>query len=973
MKFNFTLTRKLVLAFAIAGLVPALLISMVSSHLSEKLLSETTDRASDDLQQQVIEKLTSIREIKREGVEDYFERVHNQLITFSENDAVVEAMRALPPAVDRYTRASAVPLKEQQRSVEGYYSGPFASIFQAENGHSFTGARALAAKLDETAIAMQYAYISNNPFPLGDKLSLDTAGNTDYDRAHESFHAETRSYLEKFGYYDIFLIDMSGRVVYTVFKELDYGTNLISGPFAGSGLSQAFQNGAQLSSADDIAFVDFQPYTPSYNAPAAFISSPIFAKGEMIGVAVFQLPIDKITSYLSQRSGMGETGETYMIGPEMLMRSDSYREPEQRSVIASFRNPEATKIDTTAVSAALGGEVGWEIIDGYTNERVLSAYTPVHISEGVQWALLSEVSEEEAFATRAALITANAQNLTDNKRLFYLIVAGGLGVQLLCGLGLGILFSRPIRRAADFAGAIADGQLDNDITSTSNDEIGELFGALGAMQRNLRDRIARETRIRQALDRASVAIMVVTPEGKIIYTNAALQRMFAECERDIRMLNPSFAASDILDASLHELLDDSFPASDVCSRRPTAFEIKAGGRTFAVQGNEVLSEDRQWLGTVVQWQDRSEELAVEAEVAEVVHSAAAGDLSCRIPTEGKSGFFAVLTEGFNKVLMTSEESIQDVSDVMASLANGNLNARIEREHSGMFGNLSGNVNTTVMRLRKSIGQIRHNTHSLSGLARSVQDTAQGLREGAVSQASSIEQTNAAIVEMTASFAQNSDNAQTTNEIASDSARAARTGGDAVERSVDAMRKIAEKVSVIEEIAVQTNLLALNAAIEAARAGQQGKGFAVVAEEVRKLAERSQTAAAEIGKLAGQSVTVAENAGERIGAIVPQIDKTAELVQEIAAASVEQSAGADEIRSAVTELDRVAQQNANNSEQLAVAAGRLDSEVREMEKLISFFSLGVQSTPPRDEDDEADDFESANSVGDEQQYFSAFAS
>ncbi len=972
MNINFTLTRKLVVVFALVGVVSSVSVVLISNTLSEGLLEGATEQASADMQQQVVNQLVSIRDLKREGVEDYFADVHNQIITFSENDSVVEAMQTMPAAMERYPDEVDTSLKEQRKSVESYYSGPFASAFQAESGESFTGMRALVSALDDTAIAVQHAYIADNPFPAQDKLSLDAAeNNTTYDRAHARFHTETRHYLEAFGYYDIMLVDLSGRVVYTVFKEMDFGTNLLTGPLAGSGLAQAFEEGAKLLSEKDTAFIDFQPYIPSYNAPAAFLSSPIFASGEMIGVVVFQLPIDKITSYLSQRSGMGETGETYMIGPELLMRSDSFRDPEQHSLIGSFKSPETAKIDTTTALAALAGDSGWDIIDGYTGERVLSAYAPVHIAEGVQWALLAELSEAEAFSTRDAMIASNEEKLAESKGMFAMIITSGLALQLLFALGLGTLLSRPIRRAVAYANAIAEGRLDNDIVRTSSDEIGDLLGALATMQHNLCERIAREARIRQALDRAAAAVMVVDPEGQIIYINAALQRMLTDIDADIRTLNPSFLASEVLGSPLHELLGAQLPVAEVLSRRPTTCEIKVGQRTLSIQGNEVLSEDRDWLGTVIQWQDRSVELAIEAEMTGAVRAAAAGDFSCRIPAAGKTGFFAVLTEGFNKVLQTCEEGIRDISEVMASLANGNLNTHIDHEYSGMFGRLSVDVNTTVQRLRSSIGQIREKTSSLAALASSIQDTSQGLRAGAASQASSIEETNAAIVEMAASFAQNSDSAQMTNEIASESARAARSGGEAVERSVDAMRKIAEKVTVIEEIAGQTNLLALNAAIEAARAGQQGKGFAVVAEEVRKLAERSQTAAAEIGKFASQSVSVAENAGQQIGVIVPQIDKTAGLVQEIAAASMEQSAGADEIRSAITELDWVAQQNATNSEKLAVTADKLESDVQEMEKLLAFFAMGAQSAAPLAAVREREEAVSTPD-GDEAQYFRSFA-
>ena len=194
-----------------------------------------------------------------------------------------------------------------------------------------------------------------------------------------------------------------------------------------------------------------------------------------------------------------------------------------------------------------------------------------------------------------------------------------------------------------------------------------------------------------------------------------------------------------------------------------------------------------------------------------------------------------------------------------------------------------------------------------------------------------------------SINQNSENAKATDNIAAESAKAAVEGGDAVKETVDAMKKIAEKISIIEDIAYQTNMLALNAAIEAARAGDHGKGFAVVAAEVRKLAERSQTAAGEISKLTGDSVRVAEYAGELLEKMVPDINKTANLVQEISAASGEQASGAGQITGAVSQLDQVTQQNASAAEELAASSEQMCAQAEGLRQLVSFFVLTQQST------------------------------
>ncbi|WP_235264124.1 methyl-accepting chemotaxis protein, partial [Geoalkalibacter ferrihydriticus] len=206
------------------------------------------------------------------------------------------------------------------------------------------------------------------------------------------------------------------------------------------------------------------------------------------------------------------------------------------------------------------------------------------------------------------------------------------------------------------------------------------------------------------------------------------------------------------------------------------------------------------------------------------------------------------------------------------------------------------------------------------------------------QAAAAEEASSSMEQMAANIRQNADNAMQTEKIAAKSAQDARQGGEAVGKTVTAMKQIADKISIVEEIARQTNLLALNAAIEAARAGEHGKGFAVVAAEVRKLAERSQTAAAEISDLSGSSVEIAEQAGKMLTQMVPDIQKTAELVQEIAAASKEQDAGAEQVNKAIQQLDQVIQQNASASEEMASTSEELSSQAEQLQQAIAYFKV-----------------------------------
>ena len=297
-------------------------------------------------------------------------------------------------------------------------------------------------------------------------------------------------------------------------------------------------------------------------------------------------------------------------------------------------------------------------------------------------------------------------------------------------------------------------------------------------------------------------------------------------------------------------------------------------------------------------------------------------------------FFSLFTM-LNRTVLSA---VKDITETATIIANGDLTKTVSSTRKDEIGMLYGALGKLQQRMSSIIGEISGNTSNIAMASQQVNSTAQSLSQGASEQAASVEETSASVEEMSASINQNSENAKVTDGIAADSAKSAVEGGEAVKETVDAMRKIAEKITIIEDIAYQTNMLALNAAIEAARAGDHGKGFAVVAAEVRKLAERSQTAAGEISALTGDSVEVAERAGELLEQMVPDINKTAGLVQEISAASEEQACGAGQITGAITQLDKVTQQNASAAEELAASSEQMHSQAEQLRKLMGFFTI-----------------------------------
>jgi methyl-accepting chemotaxis protein len=330
----------------------------------------------------------------------------------------------------------------------------------------------------------------------------------------------------------------------------------------------------------------------------------------------------------------------------------------------------------------------------------------------------------------------------------------------------------------------------------------------------------------------------------------------------------------------------------------------------------------------------------------VVEAANRGDFNERVELEGLAGFQKQMGEGLNLLAETTGSSIEDVKRTLRALSEGDLTTTIDKDYQGAFGEMKTYANDTVFKLSAIISEVNTAAQALTTAAEQVAATSQSLSQGASEQAASVEETSASMEEMTASISQNTDNAKVTDTMASKAAGEAAEGGDAVKETVSAMKQIAQKISIIDDIAYQTNLLALNAAIEAARAGEHGKGFAVVAAEVRKLAERSQVAAQEISTVASGSVELAEKAGTLLDQIVPSIRKTSDLVQEISAASQEQSTGVSQINSAITQLSQTTQQTAASSEELSATAEEMNSQAGQLKDTMGFFRLERQGAALR---------------------------
>jgi methyl-accepting chemotaxis protein len=504
-------------------------------------------------------------------------------------------------------------------------------------------------------------------------------------------------------------------------------------------------------------------------------------------------------------------------------------------------------------------------------------------------------------------------------------------------------------RAVDLMDQYAHGRFDQSMEALPGQKrrISEVVNAARDQMQVAAQSAVSNMRVVNALNKAGANVMIADADNNILFMNETITNMMRGNESELRKALPNLDVSKMVGSNIDVFHKSPAHQRGMIAAMQTTLrtQIKIGTLYFALAANPILDEQGKRLGTVVEWQDRTAEVAAEQELAAVVTAAAQGDFTQRLELQGKSGFFEVLAIGMNQLLDTSERGLNDVADLLGAFAQGDLTARIERDYTGLFGQVKTSANSTAENLTRVIGEVRAASDALTGAAGQVSATAQSLSQAASEQAASVEQTTASIDVMSASISQNSDNARVTDGMASKASKEAIDGGDAVSQTVNAMKQIASKIGIIDDIAYQTNLLALNAAIEAARAGEHGKGFAVVAAEVRKLAERSQLAAKEIGDLAASSVSTAEHAGKLLIEIVPSIQKTSELVQEIAAASSEQSESVVQIGGAMGQLSKATQQNASASEELAATSEELSGQAEQLQESIAFFQTGEVSSGP----------------------------
>jgi methyl-accepting chemotaxis protein len=566
---------------------------------------------------------------------------------------------------------------------------------------------------------------------------------------------------------------------------------------------------------------------------------------------------------------------------------------------------------------------------------------------------------------------ADAEAVSDSTRNWMLLLivaalaAGGLIAARLIRTVTG-----PLSEIRETFLSLAQGNYTRNVDVTRNDELGQVLQGLQSMQIQQGFNVAEakrvsdeNLRIKIGLDCVSSPVRIANNDGVIIYANKACLQAVREMEASLRSYIPGFSADKLVGSDVgvfyREGREEALARLKTLSEMRRA-EMTIGDRIYLVTTNPIVNDRNERLGTVGEWRDRTSEVAVEKEVAEIVGAAANGDFSKRVNPEGKEGFFGSLAGDLNRLLDTAQRGLDDVVRMLSAMAEGDLTESIEAEYAGTFGQLKDDANLTVARLREIVTQIKQATDAINTAAQEIAVGNQDLSSRTEEQASSLEETASSMEELTGTVKQNADNARTANELASNAQSVAEKGGTVVAQVVQTMgaihqssSKIADIIGVIDGIAFQTNILALNAAVEAARAGEQGRGFAVVATEVRSLAQRSAAAAKEIKELISNSVEKVENgsrlvdqAGRTMEEVVAAIGRVAAIMTDIAEASREQSSGIEQVGLAVTQMDEVTQQNAALVEQAAAAAESLEEQARSLNDAVSVFRLGDEPASRR---------------------------
>jgi methyl-accepting chemotaxis protein len=670
---------KLILAASLFAPIPVILSGFT-------IESVATNSANTALEAQVSNQLVAIREQKRNQIEAYFATLRDQVLTFSNDRMIIEAMKDLRSAYFSFRKDSlGGDVSRYRDELASYYTEDFSREYGRQNPGSSIDARQLLRRIDDDAVALQYQYIKANRHPLGAKDELvDTGDGSRYNQSHVRYHPHILDFLQKFGYYDIFLVEPdTGKVVYTVFKELDFATSLKSGPYADSGLGRTFAKANATSNRDFVYLDDFAPYTPSYEGAASFIASPIFDGDQKVGVLIFQMPISRINAIMTSEQrwkdvGLGASGETYLVGADKLMRSQSrFLIEDKPGFLAAIKDSGAAAptvsqidskdstiglfvVDTAASRAALGGETSLQHIKDYRGVSVLSAYAPIKFL-GLDWAILSEIDEDEAFAAVHEL-----DRSIGGIALLVVLVTVILAVAI--GAFLAMRMTQPIIHLSDTMKRIErDSDLSVRVQVDSRDEIGAMASSLNAMLskfQNIVQQVAVSTGQLAAAAEEMSAVTVQTSQGIQEQQSQIDQLATAMNEMAVTVQDVAKHALSAAE-SANEANGESAQGRQVVSAAVAGINNLAERIQQAAEAIQRVEADSEKIGSVLDVirgvAEQTNLLALNA----AIEAARAGE-------QGRG--FAVVADEVRTLAGRTQESTQEIQSMIESLQTGTKDA-----------------------------------------------------------------------------------------------------------------------------------------------------------------------------------------------------------------------------------------------------------------------------------------------------------